>query len=281
MVDLAPTAFGLGPLPGVDLAQAADVVLSETPLPHLPQLPDRGLDAVGRTAALLEIPIGRGPRGWRVAPRKRADGDRMARDLDQLEELWHGKVDRVKVQLVGPWTLAAEIEMPNGHRAITDPGALRDITEALLEAVVDHRADVERRFGASVLQLDEPRLADVMSGTLTGTTEFETIPAVPEPWERLSRFGEFLLNATVLLDESPWSTVDPTHTAKDELAAALDRGVRIAIPPMEPKALWRIFDELQMDPADATIDVYADPGETLLATAAIYRAAREMAEGLR
>lgn len=99
MTTLPTTAFGLGPLPGTDLAQAADVVLSESLLPHIPQLPDRGagFDLVGRTAALLEIPIAPGPRGWRVAARKRADADRMARDLDHLEELWHGKVDTVKV----------------------------------------------------------------------------------------------------------------------------------------------------------------------------------------
>lgn len=278
MAELAPTAFGLGPMPGTDLAQAADVILSETPLPHIPQLP--GIDAVGRTAALLEIPVARGPRGWRVAPRKRGDADLMARDLDQLEELWHGKVDLVKVQLVGPWTLAAEIEMPNGHRAITDPGALRDITDGLADAVNAHRADVGRRFGDTVLQLDEPRLPEVMLGTLTGATEFESIPAVPEPWERLSRFGEFLLNTPTLIDGPRWLSVDPRRTDMDQLAAALDRGTRIAIPTMEPKALWRIFDELQIDPAETAIDVFARPGDTLLRTAANYRAAREMAEAL-
>lgn len=280
MAELAPTAFGLGPMPGTDLVQAADIILSETPLPHIPQLPDRGLDLVGRTAALLEIPVARGPRGWRVAPRKRGDADLMARDLDQLEELWHGKLDLLKVQGVGPWTLASEIEMPNGHRAITDPGALRDITDALVEAVAGHRRDVEKRFRGTVLQLDEPRLPEVMAGTLTGATEFETIPAVPEPWERLERFGEFLLNAPSLIDGPRWLTVDPRCTDMDQLAASLDRGTRIAIPMMEPKTLWRIFDELQIDPAEHTIDVFARPGETLMQTAANYRAAREMAEAI-
>ena len=36
-------AFALGPMPGTDLVQAADVVLSELPTPHLPQLPARGV----------------------------------------------------------------------------------------------------------------------------------------------------------------------------------------------------------------------------------------------
>lgn len=64
------TAFGLGELPGTDLAKAAEIVLGESPTPHIPQLPGRGLgsDLIGRTAALLDIPIDRGPRGWRVDP---------------------------------------------------------------------------------------------------------------------------------------------------------------------------------------------------------------------
>ncbi|WP_297588720.1 methionine synthase [uncultured Corynebacterium sp.] len=276
------TAFGLGPLPGADLAQAADVVLSESPLPHIPQLPERGVgsDAIGRTAALLEIPIAPGPRGWRVAARKRTDADRMARDLDALEVAWHGKTDTVKVQLVGPFTLAAEVEMPNGHRMITDDGALRDLTDALLEACAAHRSDVASRFGSTVLQLDEPLLPEVTAGTLKGATDYETIRAIHEPQETLARFGEHLLHTPKLLDDTPWLTVDPRTCDKDALARLLDQGSRIAIPTMAPRELYCVFDELQIDPARTVIDVYAEPADTLVATAANYRAAREMAEEL-
>ena len=276
------TAFGLGPMPGTDLAQAADVVLSETVLPHIPQLPERGVgsDAIGRTAALLEIPIGRGPRGWRVAARERGDADRMARDLDMLEEAWHGKVDTVKVQLVGPFTLAAEVEMPNGHRMITDAGALRDLTDALIEACGEHRRDVAARFGDVVLQLDEPLLPEVTAGTLRGTTDYEMIRAVPEPQETLQRFGEHLLHTPKLVDATPWITVDPRTCDKDALAKLLDQGTRIAIPTMAPRELYRVFDELQIDPAQTRLDVYAEPTATLVGTGANYRAAREMAEEL-
>lgn len=281
MTTLPPTAFGLGPLPGTDLTQAADVVLSESPLPHVPQLPDRGVgsDLIGRTAAMLEIPVARGPRGWRVAARASKDADRMERDLDHLEGLWHGKADTVKVQLAGPLTLAAEIEMANGHRMITDPGALRDLTDALLEVCVGHRRDVERRFGKSVLQLDEPRLPEVVAGTLQGATDFETIRAIPEPEETLARFGEHLLHTPKLLDV-PWLTCDPRRADKDALARLLDGGTRIAIPVMAPRELYNLFDELQIDPATTTVDVYAEPAATLVGTAANYRAAREMAEAL-
>ncbi|WP_240510650.1 methionine synthase [Corynebacterium hadale] len=279
---MSATAFGLGPLPGADLMQAADVVLSESPLPHIPQLPERGVgsDAIGRTAALLEIPIGRGPRGWRVAARERGDADRMARDLDMLEEAWHGKVDTVKVQLVGPFTLAAEVEMPNGHRMITDAGALRDLTDALIEACGEHRHDVAARFGDVVLQLDEPLLPEVTAGTLRGTTDYETIRAIPEPQETLQRFGEHLLHTPKLVDATPWITVDPRTCDKDALAKLLDQGTRIAIPTMAPRELYRVLDDLQIDPAQTRVDVYAEPAATLVGTAANYRAAREMAEEL-
>ena len=280
------TAFGLGELPGIDLVQAADVVRSESPLPHIPQLPERGIgsDLVGRTAALLDIPIDRGPRGWRVATQHRAARDRMPRDLDVLEECW-GSVEALKVQLVGPWTLAAEIEMANGHRMITDPGALRDVTEALLEAAREHLADVEKRFGArTVLQLDEPRLDDVIRGALKGPTRYHDIPAFPEPLERLEPFGEFLLHTDVLVGPG-WLTVDlaalDSPAQKDALARLIESGTRLAVAPVEPKIVWRLFDELQIDPEGVELDVWARPADTLLAAGRRYAEAREMAEGLR
>lgn len=282
---MQPHSFGLGELPGTDLAQAADIIISETSLPHIPQLPDRGIgsDLVGRTAALLDIPIDRGPRGWRVATQHRHAKDQMARDLDVLEALWHGKVDAVKVQLVGPWTLAAEIEMPNGHRMITDAGALRDLTEALEEAAVVHRADVEKRLGPTVLQLDEPALHDVMKGTVRGVTDYERIPAFPEPLERLERFGTYLLNSPVLL-EADWLCVDleniTTTAQKDALAQLIDRGTRIAVAPCAPQYLWRLFDQLQIDPAEAKVDVWARPARNRAQAADNYLKAHQMLEGL-
>lgn len=281
------TAFGLGDLPGTDLIAAAEIVLGESPTPHIPQLPARGLgsDLIGRTAALLEIPIDRGPRGWRVATQHRAAKDQMARDLDVLEEQWAGQTTEIKVQLVGPWTLAGEIEMANGHRMITDSGALRDVTEALLEAVRRHRVDVEKRFGATtILQLDEPALPAVMAGTLAGTTDYETIPPVAEPEERLSLFDAHLLNTTALVDV-PWLTIDLSQVRdaarKDRVAALIDKRTRLALAPEDSKTVWRFLDELQIDPTIARLDVWARPAATLKDAAANYREARQMWEGLR
>ncbi|WP_296147867.1 methionine synthase [uncultured Corynebacterium sp.] len=284
------TAFGLGPLPGTDLASAADVVLSESPTPHIPQLPARGVgaDAVGRTAALLPLNLDIGPRSWRVTRRPQIATmrarDQFERDLDTLEELWAGKVTELKVQLVGPWTLAAQLEMANGHRMITDRGATRDIADALLHGVEEHRGDVEKRFGVrTLLQLDEPMLGRVRRGAVTGVTDYEEIPAVPDErvLDVLGRFGEHLLNSPEPLCGADWFTVDLAGDVDlDGLAGALDRGARIAVPVMEPREVFRIFDQLQIDPAETAIDVYAEPGRTLVATAANYRAAADMADAI-
>lgn len=291
------TAFGLGPLPGTDLVQAADVVLSESPTPHLPQLPARGVgsDLIGRTAALMPLNLDIGPRSWRVTRRPQLATmrarDQFERDLDLLEELWAGRLaadPAIKVQLAGPWTLAAQIEMANGHRVITDRGATRDIADALAHAVGEHRGDVEKRFGSrTLLQLDEPYLGAVLAGTVKGATDYEEIPAVPEErvLDVLEAFGEHLLNSQRPLYGADWFTVDLSAAGSgaldlDALAGALDRGARIAVPVMEPREVFNIFDRLQIDPAETAIDVYAQPGPTLVKTAENYRAAAEMADAI-
>lgn len=291
------TAFGLGPMPGTDLVQAADVVLSETPTPHLPQLPARGVgsDLIGRTAALMPLNLDIGPRSWRVTRRPQLATirarDQFERDLDLLEELWAGRLAAdsvIKVQLAGPWTLAAQIEMGNGHRVITDRGATRDIADALAHAVGEHRGDVAKRFGArTLLQLDEPYLGDLLAGAVKGATDYEEIPAVPEErvLDVLGAFGEHLVNSQHPLYGADWFTVDLSAAGSgvldlDALAGALDRGARIAVPVMEPREVFNIFDRLQIDPAETAIDVYAQPGPTLVKTAENYRAAAEMADAI-
>ena len=84
----------------------------------------------------------------------------------------------------------------------------------------------------------------------------------------------------MLIDDTPWQTTDPRTCDRDALARLLDTGARIAIPTMQPRELYRVFDELQIDPAQTQIDVYAEPADTLLASARSYAAAREMHEEL-
>lgn len=71
------------------------VLLGEWPLPHLPELPDRGpgADMIGRTAAMLvELPVHLEPSGWRFADRPGMD---MRRAHDLMK--WDLDLDRKSV----------------------------------------------------------------------------------------------------------------------------------------------------------------------------------------
>ncbi|WP_040791494.1 methionine synthase [Nocardia paucivorans] len=191
----AGVATGVGSWPGTDPREAAAVVVGELPeLPHLVELPARGVgaDMVGRASALLvDLRFDTTPRGYRLAARpgavSRRARDLLRTDIDALEEAWEnaglsGSGRMVKVQAIGPLTLAAQVELASGHRALTDSGALRDLTESLAEGVAGHIAEVGRRLNAEVvLQLDEPALTDVLTGSLPGASVLNTVPALPEP----------------------------------------------------------------------------------------------------
>ncbi|MEU5695169.1 methionine synthase [Actinosynnema sp. NPDC020468] len=184
-------ATAVGSLPGTDPLEAARVVLGELPtLPHLPELPARGVgaDMIGRTAGLLvDIPVEVVPSGYRTAAHPGRDHrravDLLRRDLDALDEaLADTRPEVLKVQAVGPWTLAASLELPRGHRVMTDRGALRELAESLTEGLKIHLAEVARRTGARiVLQLDEPALPAVLRGLLPTPSKLGTVAAVPEP----------------------------------------------------------------------------------------------------
>jgi hypothetical protein len=184
----AASATGIGSFPGEDPAEALRVVLGELPaLPHLPELPARGpgADLTGRTAALLvELPVALQPSGWRFADRPGRDlsraRDHLARDLDALEEQASEYEGPFKIQVAGPWTLAASIELKHGDRALKDPGAVRDLVTSLAEGVSSHVAEVRRRVpGAEILlQLDEPALPAVLAGAIPTASGFSRLRAV-------------------------------------------------------------------------------------------------------
>lgn len=189
------TASGTGSWPGSIARQAAEVVVGElgTALAHLVELPARGVgaDIIGRAGALLiDVAIDTVPRGYRVTARPGAVARRavslLDEDIDALEEAWEtaglrGSGRPVKVQAPGPITLAAELELTNGHRAITDLGAVHDITASLAEGVAAHRAEVSRRLDTPVVvQFDEPSLPAAVAGRLTGVTALSPVAAIDE-----------------------------------------------------------------------------------------------------
>ncbi|MFC5754257.1 methionine synthase [Actinomadura rugatobispora] len=185
------TATGVGSYPGGDAAEALRTVLGEVPeLPHLPELPARGpgADMIGRTAGLLvDLAVHVEPSGWRFSDRPgrdtRRSHDHLARDLDLLEEVAEGHDGPFKIQVCGPWTLAAGIELRHGDRALRDPGAVRDLTESLAEGVARHVADVRRRLPHAriLLQIDEPGLPAALAGRVPTASGFSRLRAVEPP----------------------------------------------------------------------------------------------------
>ncbi|MFC4374961.1 methionine synthase [Nocardia halotolerans] len=289
-------ATGIGSWPGTDPREAAATIIGELPdLPHLVELPDRGIgaDMIGRVSALLvDLRFDATTRGYRLAARpggvSRQARDLLRFDLDAIEEAWEtaglvGSGRVVKIQSAGPLTLAAEVELPGGHRILTDSGALRDLSESLAEGLVRHAAEVRRRLGAEVvIQLDEPRLSTVLAGALQGPSILNTIRALPEPDARrilgtvieaqtapvvlhtcASRPALATIGATaaaaISFDASTITTAD-----LDVLGTVIDSGKKIALglTPTEPPATPTTWREIA-EPAVRLVDRLGFPRTTL------------------
>lgn len=285
-------AFNLGPLPGASIVEAADVIASECPIRTIPHLPQRGLadDPNAHTVALMpELPIERGPRSWRLTTRPQTLTRRMwdagERDLDTLEELW-GNTEKLIFAVQGPWSMATDIEMSNGHRAVTDNGALRDITEIFIGALIRHADNLRSRFGADVeIIINEPKLNPLSTGSIPGTTDFDEIKpihvktlgerlhAVNEQLNkagvemvRLGLFGASPLLGVARIAEVPSVLVTQkainSNQLLDELGQTIAGGMRIGLgcvgqgdtldeeranPRKKAVGVAKLFDELALD----------------------------------
>ncbi|MBD8868944.1 methionine synthase [Nocardioides sp. MJB4] len=134
----------------------------------------------GRALAVVEgLACDLQPTGWRLTDAPGVDQRRarslLARDLDCVEELTQGWSGPAKTQVAGPWTLAATTELPRGEKVLSDPGARRDLAQALAEGVRAHVADLRRRLpGVTelLLQVDEPALPVVLAGGVPTASGF-------------------------------------------------------------------------------------------------------------
>jgi hypothetical protein len=207
----AGSATGIGSMPGTNPAEAMRVIAGELPdFPHLPELPERGpgADLTGRTAGLLvDIPVEVTPRGWRLAERPGRDLARarsmLSSDLDVLAEVLDGFRGPVKIQLCGPWTLAATLELPRTlNVAVADPGAVADLTASLAEGAAAHLAELAKRVPGArfVVQFDEPALPAVAGGQVPTASGLSRLAAVDADVlrERLARVIASTGNYTVL-----------------------------------------------------------------------------------
>ncbi len=133
----------------------------------------------GRTLAVISgLGADLQPAGWRLTDAPGIDHRRatslLTQDLDLLEELAQGHTGALKVQLAGPWTLAATVERPRGDKVLGDHGARRDLAQALAEGAASHVDDVRRRVDPSqlIVQIDEPALPAVLAGTIPTASGF-------------------------------------------------------------------------------------------------------------
>jgi hypothetical protein len=178
-------------MPGGDPMEAARIIAGELPdFPHLAELPGRGpgADMTGRTAALLvDIPAEVTPRGWGIAERPGRDLRRarsmLSSDLDAMEETLDGYAGLLKVQICGPWTLAATLEQPRSLTpALADPGLVADLASSLAEGSAAHVAEVAKRVPRAtlVVQFDEPALPAVAEGSVPTPSGLSRVRAVEE-----------------------------------------------------------------------------------------------------
>lgn len=225
-------ASGVGSHPGDDQAaydEAVRLVLGEVPeRPYLPEVPGRGATAT-MTGRALAVVSGLGadlqPAGWRLTDAPGIDHRRarslLAQDLDGLEEQAQGFEGVFKVQVAGPWTLAATVERPRGDKVLADHGARRDLAQALAEGLGEHVADVRRRVpGAArlVVQVDEPALPSVLGGrvpTASGFGRHRTVHP-PEASEALA----WVLSAVADAGAEPWVHSCAPDTPLDLLRGA-------------------------------------------------------------
>lgn len=224
-------ATGVGSLPGEDDAayvEAVRTVLGELPdLPHVPELPGRGPSAT-MTGRALAIVSGLGadlqPAGWRLTDTPGIDHRRarslLAQDLDRVEEHAQDHAGAFKIQVAGPWTLAATVEKPRGDKVLSDSGARRELAQALAEGLRDHVADVRRRLprvDRLVVQVDEPALAAVLAGRVPTASGFGRHRTVGPP--EASAALEWIVQAIEAAGAEPW-----VHTCAAEPPLALLRG---------------------------------------------------------
>ncbi|WP_255770999.1 hypothetical protein [Pseudarthrobacter sulfonivorans] len=327
------TATALGPWPGEDPVEAARIIRGELGSPHLPflaELPDRGVgsDALGRTASLLvELAVDVQPYGWRLVDRPGKDFRRavsaLSTDINVLADV-AGEEDtpasELKVQLLGPLSLAAGLHLHNGERALIDYGARRDIAASLAAGVGNYLSRISGAVPGArlVVQLDEPDIAAVLAGSIPTSSGYRTLRAVAghevtESWqlviEALRQAGAVEIIVAVPEVEAPIERIVTagadgvavplkalTSRQWEHLAAAVEAGKRVWAGALDPnggtlpkvadvvESVWRPWHQMGM-PASSLGSVRLTPagglaGLTPSAATAVLGRLTQVADGL-
>ena len=324
MVDVT----GIGSWPGTRVREALAVVRGELaqgaadgvrPIPYLPELPARGpgADMIGRAAHLLvDLPVDLQPQGWRLVDRPGRDAERaaslLAEDLDELAEAFDGYAGPLKVQVAGPWTLAAALWRPLGDRVLGDAGATRDVVDSLTEGIGAYLGRVQALVpGAElVLQVDEPSLPTVLRGRVRSESGYSVLrtpergEVVPALRQVLDQRGARTTGVHCCAGDPPvdvlagsgadFVALDLEQVGRgrfEQVAAAVEGGVRLwaGVDPWSPdpaEPLLRRWQEVGLSPA-ALAEVgltppcglaSAAPDDALDATRGLVQGALRLAE---
>jgi methionine synthase II (cobalamin-independent) len=253
-------ATGIGSHPGDDqrdFDEAVRLVLGEVPdLAYLPEVPGRGAPAgmTGRALAVMaELGADLQPAGWRLTGLGGAPGvdhrrarSLLAQDLDGLEEQAQGYTGTFKVQVAGPWTLAATVERPRGDKVLADLGARRELAQALAEGVATHVADVRRRVpGATrlVVQVDEPALTAVLQARVPTASGFGRHRTVHPP--EASQALAWVLDAVTGAGGEPWVHSCAPETPLDLLRGAGAEGLSVDLAQLSARDLDELAGALE------------------------------------
>src|SRR5699024_1481047 len=175
---------------GNDNSDALAFAYSELSLPFLPDMSARDpySTMAGRAMAVIDgldadISVGR----WRLSEGtsidQRRSGSRLQEDLDILEEYCGQYTGEFKIQIAGPLSLAASVELPRGGLVLADRGASRELAESLAEGISGLIDQVRRRMSGAqlIVQVDEPRAPAVMAGTVATISGYATHSPVEVP----------------------------------------------------------------------------------------------------
>lgn len=194
----APAVF-----PGTGARRAAELLAAELlsaggASPHLaalPELPARGHHAtlLGRAVAQLsELYAELTSYGWRLTQRPGADHQRAVQllraDVDTLADVrgeraeLHGEAPSpLKLEVLGPVSLAARLALPGGEKVLIDHGARRDLAESLASGVAGHVEHVRRTCASERLTvvLEETGYGRVRAGEVPTVSGYRAIRSLP------------------------------------------------------------------------------------------------------
>lgn len=192
---ISGVATGLGSMPGVSVRDALDIITDVVPdIIYVPELPARGpgADMIGRTFGVLNavdsaLGVETTPSSYRLASGEgrimRRAKSWLAEDIDGLEMIAADHSGWLKIAFAGPLSLAASVEPSAGERLISDEGAVRDLSQALIAGVEQTMVQLRRRFSRAqwIVQIDEPWLGGVVRGEVpTRTGRGSLMPFKPQ-----------------------------------------------------------------------------------------------------